>query len=51
MHDVYHNRKAAKLISAKTDLKIIDVPHDVDALQGADSIENLYNTIIDGLTQ
>ena len=51
MHDVYHNRKAAKLISAKTELKIIDVPHDVDALQGADSIENLYTTIIDGLTQ
>lgn len=49
MHDVYHNRKAAKLISAKTELKIIDVPHDVDALQGADSIENLYNSIIDGL--
>ena len=51
MHDVYHNRKAAKLISAKTELTIIDVPHDVDALQGADSIENLYNTIIDGLTK
>ena len=49
MHDVYHNRKAAKLISAKTNLKIIDVPHDVDALKGADSIENLYSTIIDGL--
>jgi zinc/manganese transport system substrate-binding protein len=49
MHDVYHNRKAAQLISAKTDLKIINVPHDVDALKGADSIENLYNTIINGL--
>ncbi|MBU1667990.1 zinc ABC transporter substrate-binding protein [bacterium] len=51
MHDVYHNRKAAKLISAKTELKIIDVPHDVDALQGADSIENFYNSIINGLTK
>ena len=51
MHDVYHNRKAAKLISAKTDIKIIDVPHDVDALNGADSIENLFETIIDSLTK
>lgn len=51
MHDVYHNRKAAKLISSKTNLKIIDVPHDVDALQGADNIENLYNTIINGLIE
>ena len=51
MHDVYHNRKAAKLISVKTDIKIIDVPHDVDALNGADSIENLFETIIDGLTK
>ena len=51
MHDIYHNKKAAKLISAKTDLKIIDVPHDVDALRGANSIENLFNTIINGLTK
>ena len=49
MHDVYHNRKAAQLISAKTNLKIIDVPHDVDALHDANNIENLYNTIIMGL--
>jgi zinc/manganese transport system substrate-binding protein len=51
MHDVYHNQKAAKLISAKTDLKIINVPHDVDALGGADNIENLFKTIIEGLTK
>lgn len=49
MHDVYHNRKAAQLISSKTNLKIINVPHDVDALKGANNIENFYNSIIDGL--
>ncbi len=51
MHDIYHNKKAAKLISAKTELTIIDIPHDVDALRGANSIENLFNTIINKLTQ
>ena len=51
MHDVYHNRKPAKLISAKTNLKIIDVPHDVDAVEEANSIENFYNTIINGLVK
>lgn len=49
MHDVYHNRKAAKLISEKTNLKILAVPHDVNALKDANNIENFYNTIIDGL--
>ncbi|HIP50952.1 MAG TPA: metal ABC transporter substrate-binding protein [Campylobacterales bacterium] len=51
MHDIYHNQKAAKLIAAKTKAKIIDIPHDVDALDGADSIENLFNTIVNGLTK
>jgi len=51
MHDVYHNRKAAKLISAKTNIKIMDMPHDVDALSEANSIENLFNSIIDSLNK
>ena len=51
MHDVYHNRKAAKLISAKTNIKIMDMPHDVDALSEANSIENLFNTIVNGLNK
>ena len=51
MHDVYHNRRASKLISAKTNVKIIDIPHDVDALSEANSIENLFNTIVDGLSR
>ncbi len=51
MHDIYHNNKAAKLISDKIDLKIIYIPHDINALKGADSIENLFNTIVDKLTK
>jgi len=51
MHDVYHNRKAAQLISAKTNIKILDMAHDVDALSQANSIENLFNSIIDSLNK
>jgi zinc/manganese transport system substrate-binding protein len=51
MHDVYHNKKASKLIASKTGVSVIDIPHDVDSLEGADSIENLFNTIVNSITK
>ena len=51
MHDVYHNKKASKLISAQTGIKVIDIPHDVNAISGANSIERLFKAIVDGLSR
>lgn len=47
LHDVYHNHKAAQLIISKTGSKMISIPHDVGAIEGADSIESLFLKIID----
>jgi len=49
MQDVYHERKTAKFIASKSNSKVRIIPHDVGSVDGADSLENLYNIIRDRL--
>ncbi|MGB5966117.1 MAG: metal ABC transporter substrate-binding protein [Sulfurimonadaceae bacterium] len=51
LQDVYHNPKTATFIAEKTGAKAVTIPHDVDAVHEADTLENLYNTIILRVTQ
>ena len=45
LQDVYHEKKTAKFIAAKADVKVVVVPHDVGAVDGSDTLEEFYNTI------
>jgi zinc/manganese transport system substrate-binding protein len=45
LQDVYHEKKTAEFIGSKTDAKVAILPHEVGAVEGADTLENFYNTI------
>lgn len=45
LQDVYHERKTAAFIAEKTGAKVEIVPHDVNAVQGSETLESFYNTI------
>ena len=45
LQDVYHEKRTAKFIAAKTGANVAVVPHDVGAVKGSDTLENFYNTI------
>ena len=45
LQDVYHEKKTAEFIAAKTDAKVVIIPHDVGAVSGSDTLEKFYNTI------
>lgn len=51
VQDVYHEKKTAKFIADKTGAKITTVPHDVGAIEGADTLESFYEMIADRLCQ
>jgi zinc/manganese transport system substrate-binding protein len=51
LQDVYHNPKTAAYIAEKTGAHVVTLPHDVDAVHEADTLENLYNTMISRVTQ
>jgi zinc/manganese transport system substrate-binding protein len=51
LHDVYHSQKCTKLISQKTEVPWVVVPHDVGSLNKIKSIFMLYDEIVDRLTQ
>ncbi len=44
LQDVYHERKTAKFIAAKTDAKVVLIPHDMGA-DGSRTLEEYYKTI------
>lgn len=48
LQDVYHERKTAKFIAAKTGAKVAVIPHDVGA-EGSKTLREFYNTIADRL--
>ena len=48
LQDVYHERKTAKFIAAKTDAKVILLPHDIGA-DTSESLEEFYNNIAKSL--
>lgn len=45
LQDVYHEKKTAAFIAAKTGAKVAIIPHDEKSVRSADSLENFYNTI------
>ena len=49
LHDVYHSPKATKLISQKTDVPWIIIPHDVLSVNEAKDLFSLYDEIVDRL--
>jgi zinc/manganese transport system substrate-binding protein len=48
---VYHDQKTGKFIAKKTGAKFIVLPHDVNAVDEADSLENFYSVIAKRLCQ
>ena len=51
IQDVYHEKKTAKFIANKTDAKVSIVPHDVGAVDGADTLESFYSMIVKRICQ
>ncbi|MCW8821264.1 MAG: metal ABC transporter substrate-binding protein, partial [Sulfurovum sp.] len=45
LQDVYHERKTAQFIAEHTGAKVVLIPHDVGAVEGTDTLEDLYKTI------
>lgn len=46
LQDVYHEHKTAKFIAEKTGAKVVELPHDVDAVKGTQSIERFFDTLV-----
>jgi len=51
LQDVYHNQKTGKFIAQKTGAKFLIIPHDVNAVDEADTLEHFYNFIAKQLCQ
>jgi zinc/manganese transport system substrate-binding protein len=51
LHDVYHSSKCAKLISEKTDVPWIVIPHDVQAVNEVKDLFSLYDEIVERLVK
>lgn len=51
LQDVYHEKKTAKFIADQTGAKVQILPHDVGAINGANTIESFYQMIADRLCQ
>jgi zinc/manganese transport system substrate-binding protein len=49
LQDVYHEKKTAKFIASKTDAKVVIIPHDVNSVESADTLEHFYDTIANRL--
>jgi len=45
LQDPYHESKTAHFIAAKTDAKVMIVPHDVGAVSGTDTLRTFYETM------
>ena len=43
LHDVYHSTKTADFISQKTGIKVILMPHDIEALKNIDNLSALFD--------
>lgn len=46
LQDVYHEHKTAKFIAQKTGAKVIELPHDVGAVKGTQSIDLFFDTLV-----
>lgn len=43
LHDVYHSTKTADFISQKTGIKVVLMPHDIEALENIDNLSALFD--------
>ncbi|MEK6658444.1 MAG: metal ABC transporter substrate-binding protein [Campylobacterota bacterium] len=43
LHDVYHSTKTAEFISEKTGIKVVLMPHDIEALENIDNLSSLFD--------
>lgn len=43
LHDVYHSTKTAEFISEKTGIKVVLMPHDIEALENIDNLVSLFD--------
>ncbi len=51
LQDVYHEKKTAEFIANKTGAKVSIVPHDVGAVDGANSLESFYSMVAQRICQ
>ena len=51
LQDVYHEKKTAAFIADKTGARVAVVPHDVNSVKEADTLEHFYNTIAEHICQ
>ncbi len=50
LHDVYHSTKTAEFIGAKTGIKLIIMPHDIDAIASIHSLVELFDYLTKAVT-
>ena len=43
LHDVYHSTKTAEFISEKTGIKVVLMPHDIEALEDINDLVSLFD--------
>ena len=46
LHDVYHTTKTAEFLKNKTGIKILLMPHDIDALDDVESLEAIFDHLV-----
>jgi zinc/manganese transport system substrate-binding protein len=51
LQDVYHEKKTAQFIADKTGATVSIVPHDVGAVEGADTLESFYTMVAQRICQ
>lgn len=49
LQDVYHEHRTAHFIAEKTGAKVVQLPHDVGAVKGANTLEAFYDTLVKAL--
>ncbi len=46
LQDVYHEHKTAKFIAQKTGAKVVEIPHDVGAIKGTETLERFFDMLV-----
>jgi zinc/manganese transport system substrate-binding protein len=46
LQDVYHEHRTAHFIADKTGAKVVQLPHDVGAMKGTETLEGFYHTLV-----
>jgi len=46
LQDVYHEQKTARFIAKNSAVKVIVLPHDVDAMKDVNTLEDFYDTLV-----